>query len=415
MPDVHLQTSDGRSILIEATHITTQQVTSSDALEASLKKKERQLNEFFRHPVYNKIRDKAEQTSRWHENKMSNHAQDPVVLVIGVSQNLYQLNLQDEFSSVEMRKPVYSALADNNWWNLSRIMMYSNDRSWPNDRTNQQVNHAHLISAVILVPLRDKHEVLPYRSFREADPFLVHNPTPTVRLTKQQELLLKQINFNEVRYSTGRQIWEEWGATDTKVPDILERYRREAYWDSSFRYSFSSEGAFRMTIPTKLVVRLIAEDISAKAFRRGNPSDDIWESLKAAALFGQQIADIRYLSPKEAPDNKACLEIVFSEFNNLRRRQNDIFHVKYSTTDSGTLDSIQLSAETFVALIASEIPDQCIWQGADRQATKSALLNAMKDDQDIAAVSLNDRSFEKNITIKFGLATIPTIRAVKKK
>ncbi|MFK8184488.1 MAG: hypothetical protein AB8B99_14030 [Phormidesmis sp.] len=413
MPDVELRMDSGQSIWIEATHVSTQPVMSEGDLEKSLEKIKR-LENVLDNPIYRSIQQKAKQAEKWHRGKLNDRTQDPIVLVICVSQNLYQLKIQDRFSSTEMEKPVYSALADDDWWNIGRIMTCSDDKSWPWDRRSSKVQSSELISAVLLVPLRNEHQVLPFKAYRKADPFLIRNPSPLVTLSRKQEKLLMQIPFNEIAYRSGRQNWEEWKSSEETAPTALERYRREAYWNSGFTWSFLSDRAFKFTIPTKLVVRLLAEDISATEVW-DNRVDDLGRSLKFAALFGQQIASISYVQPETPFDGMSCIEVRVAGLKSLRP-PTDTFYISCSLT-ANTLSSIELSPNALVALLSGELPKESLWQGIDKQHINAMLRQAMSNAQDITAASiadLTDDVFDKRVVFSFGPVTQPTVRVEKK-
>jgi hypothetical protein len=126
----------------------------------------------------------------------------PLVLCIGASEGLYRLNASDIFSLNQLKQAVYSALADIEQGDWVTNMNLTGNRSWPWSMRSQRISGSELISAVVIVTIRNQDSG--YGLVRRASrPLIIKNPHPNVELTAEQEQFLNQIDFNQVKYQSG--------------------------------------------------------------------------------------------------------------------------------------------------------------------------------------------------------------------
>jgi hypothetical protein len=89
-------------------------------------------------PIYETIKRKAEQAKQTWDGKYG--SKEPLVLVIGASESLHQINSHNPFSSTQLQKAVYSALADTDKWDWTTILNLTDNRSWPWAMRRQRVS-----------------------------------------------------------------------------------------------------------------------------------------------------------------------------------------------------------------------------------------------------------------------------------
>jgi hypothetical protein len=141
------------------------------------------------HPIYKTIESKADQAKNW---KRAEKKYQPLVLVIGASASLHQINSLD-ISSVQPQKAVYSALADAEQLDFVTRLNLTDNRSWPWAMRNQRVNGSKLISAVVIVTVRNEYCGGRYER-KASKSLIIKNPHPNFALTVEQEWFLEQIS-----------------------------------------------------------------------------------------------------------------------------------------------------------------------------------------------------------------------------
>ncbi len=170
--------------------------------------------------VYKTIRRKIEkQLQKW---LSAGKTYQPLVLLIGASEELHRLNASDMFSLKQLEQTVYSALAYIEQLDWVTIMNLTGNRSWPDSMLSQRLSGSELISAVVIVTIRNQYSGYGLVK-RASKPLIIKNPHPAVELTAEQEQFLNQIDFNQVEYQLGKESWDLPHPHDDI--DALNRYR----------------------------------------------------------------------------------------------------------------------------------------------------------------------------------------------
>lgn len=377
-------------------------------------------------PIYGKIKDKAEQAKKTWEGKYG--SKEPLVLIIGATESLHQIYGHDMVSSMQLRKAVYSALADIDQWDWTTILNLTDNRSWPWAMRRQRVSGSKFISAVVIVTVRDEYSGLGCGGQKKASkPLIIKNPHPYVALTTKQEWFLEQIDFNQIKYGSGMESWEPppRGQEKQDVP-LLNKYLRE----SGGRFDFSpSDFAFNVTIPCKLVARFLVGDITA---------DEVWDNhnlsieddlvfnrslekigsrLKVAANIRQSIVNVEFVQGDARSREESRIKLEFGTFiaSGKNGKDNLIDSIEFNTAGAF---SVTLSTNLVTCLLAGKITAEEAWKGEGRQEISNFLRDAVSKGQKIIdSIFVQDASVpecESQITFKFGAATDTSIREDKK-
>ncbi|BAU15922.1 hypothetical protein LEP3755_64880 (plasmid) [Leptolyngbya sp. NIES-3755] len=147
--------------------------------------------------IYRTIGKKSEQAQKW--NRAGGNYQ-PLVLVIGASKGLHRMNAENQFSLRQLEKAVYSALADVKRWSWTNVLNLTDNRSFPDKLYSQQVDGSELLSAVVIVTIRNELEGWNRWTERASRPIIIKNPHLKIALTAEQEQFLARLDFNHVEY-----------------------------------------------------------------------------------------------------------------------------------------------------------------------------------------------------------------------
>ncbi|GAA6614918.1 hypothetical protein [Scytonema sp. NUACC26] len=374
--------------------------------------------------IYKTIKHKAEQAKKWEETRK---IYQPLVLVIGSSESLHQINGHDMFFSIQPQKAVYSALADIEQWDWITILNLTDNRSWPWAMRRQRVSGSRSISAVVIVTIRNEYSGLEDRWQRKASKSLIiKNPHPKVALTAIQEQILEQINFNHIKYGPGWESWENPQRTQD-VSVALNRYRESR---GHFVFSPKSDYAFSIEISCKLVARLLVGDITADKVwdsKRLSLKDDlgshpsleqtISSSLKTAATIRQPVVDVKFVQANSKLREESRIRLELGTFADFVKKDKDCFKgsIEFGTNGAFT---VTLSASLVTSLLAGKISADEVWKSISRQEICNSLKDAVSKGQEIidAKIIQNNSLLEDEpqIIFNFGAATDILIREDKK-
>jgi hypothetical protein len=374
------------------------------------------------HPIYQTIQKKAEQAKKWVASEKN---YQPLVLFIGASERLHQINNSGMPSSVTLKQAVYSALADTEQWDLATTLNATGTASWPGTKKQRQrVNGSKLISAVVIVTIKNEYSGLSSGWRRQASkPLIIRNPHPNNELTTEQEQFLNQMNLNHVEYGSGCEIWELPQSSNDSL--TLDRYRR---YRGSFVFSSSSSLAFNIEIPCKLVARLLAGDIAAREVWADNSSSlDDYPSLKKrigdylglAAELRQQIVNVKFVQIDAKLRDESRIRLEFGEIiapikhidKNCSRES-----IEFDATSALTL---KLSTNLVICLLAGKITAEEAWKSDNHKKIANCLKDAVNRGQEIVDAKFvqfdSEFESESQIVFKFGVATDTVIREDKKR
>ncbi len=375
-------------------------------------------------PIYETIGRKAEQAKRTWEEKYG--SKEPLVLVIGASESLHQIGGNDTLSSIQLQKAVYSALADTDKWDWTTTLNLTDNRSWLWAMRRQRVSGSRLISAVVIVTIRNEYSGLGYGWQKKAKRFLIKNPHPTVPLTVEQERFLEQINFNQIKYGSGLENWEQ-SQKDQTTP-LLNRYLRES--EGHFVFGPKSDSAFNVEIPCELFARFLVGDITAdevwdnhrlniKSDRPANPSleETIGIYLRAAANIGQPIANVEFIQENSQLREESRIRLEFGTFADSFKGGKNCLEDSVKPDTNGAF-SVTLSTSLVTCLLAGKTTAEEAWKG-ERREIGIFLRDAVNKGQEITDSSLVQDVLvpecEPQITFRFGVAANISIREDKKK
>lgn len=375
-------------------------------------------------PIYKTIKRKAEQAKKWEK---SGKTYQPLVLIIGASESLHQIDSYNTLSSKQPSKAVYSALADTKEWDWTTILNLTDNRSWPWAMRSQRVSYAKLISAVVIVTIRNEYSGLGYEWQRKASkPLIIKNLHSNVPLTAEQEWLLGQIDFNQIKYGSGLESWQQ-AQRNQDVP-LLNKYLRES--EGRFVFSPKLDFAFNVEIPCKLVARFLVGDINADEVWdscplgiKDNPSSDpsleqtIGSCLKMGANIRQPIVNVEFVQGNSQLREESRIRLEFGTFATSGKNGKDCLKdsIEFSTNGAFT---VTLSTGLVVCLLAGKITAEEAWKSVNRQEIGNSLKDAVSKGQEIlnSAFIQNDPACgcESQIIFKFG-ATIDTLIREDKK
>jgi hypothetical protein len=377
-------------------------------------------------PIYKTIKRKAEKQAKqtW---KGEYGRKEPLVLVIGASESLHQILGHDSFSSRQIKKAVYSALADTDKWDWTTTLNLTDNRSWPWAMHRQRVSGSGFISAVVIVTVRNEYSGLGDGWQKKAKPLIIKNPHPIVSLTAEQERFLGKINFNQIKYGHGREKWEQLPKNQTNPTPSLNKHLIES---EGFSACFREESAFCFEIPCQLFARFLVGDITADEvwcdYRPSINSDDsstrsleedIGSCLRAAANIRQPIVNVAFLQGDSKLRKGARIRLEFGTLvdscKNRKKCLKD--HIESDTTGAF---SVTLSTSLVTYLLAGKTTAEEAWKGEGQQEIGNFLREAVNKGQEIEdsilVQSASVPECEPQITFRFGVAVNTSIREDKR-
>jgi len=374
-----------------------------------------------KHPIYQTIREKAQQAKKWVASKKN---YQPLVLFIGASERLHQINDSGMSSSVSLKQAVYSALADTEQWDLATTLNTTGTASWPGTKTQRKrVKKSRLISAVVIVTIKNEYSGLRYGWRKRASkPLVIKNPHPDVELTAEQEQFLNQINLNQLEYGSGYESWESPQTRNDSL--VLNRYRK---YRDHFVFTSRSAFAFDIEIPCKLVARFLAGDITAREVWDDNSSSlgdypslkkQIGDYLWLAAELRRQIVDVQFVQvdPKSRDESRIRLEfdVIIAPIKHIDR---NCFRESIEFDASGAF-TLKLSTNLVICLFAGKITADEVWKSENHKKIGNCLKDAVSRGQEIVDANFVqfDSEFENEpqIVFKFGVVTDTVIRGDKR-
>ncbi|MFP5273192.1 hypothetical protein [Coleofasciculus sp.] len=372
------------------------------------------------HPIYKKIEEKAKQASKWAK---SGKKYKPLVLFLGASEKLHQINDSGTPSSISPKQAVYSALADTEQWDLTTTLNAIGTAPWPGTKARRQrVKGSRLISAVVIVTIKNEYSGLSYGCRKRASqPIVIKNPHPDVELTAQQEQFLNQINLNQVEYGSG---YESWEAQQTqRIPIASQRYKE---WEGSFVFSPGSDFSFNIEIPCNLVALFLAGDITACEVwdDRKSGSDDyptlkkrIGDYLCLATEVNQQITNVNFVKVDPKLREQSRIRLEFGAFTASTEPINDSPQA-YIETDASGAFTLKLPQNLITRLLAGKITAGEVWNIDNNKQISDLLKNAVSRGQEIIDAKLvqvsSDPESEPALSLTFSAPTDTTIREDKK-
>ena len=251
------------------------------------------------HVVYRAIKNKGQQIKQWSSDVKS----APIVLVIGCDE------VSSEFNSngfgIGLKEAIYNALLDPHKMGLADRYNILRNGAIVGIRS-KQVNGARHISAVVFVNLIAERMVLSPRNRKIAKVTLFENAHADIPLNESQRDFIQKMNFNRIEYGPG---WEAW--QDTKNQDLSERARM---WGGSMVISSRADGGFTIEIPTVLLTRILAGDLTAQ-----DASDQFCDSppqliqlFKKALENNQQLLEASVVSVESLSREEARVRLNFS-------------------------------------------------------------------------------------------------------
>lgn len=375
-------------------------------------------------PIYETIERKAEQAKQTWKGKYG--SKEPLVLVIGASESLHQIRGDDVLSSIQLQKAVYSALANTDKWDWTTILNLTDNRSWHWAMRRQRVSGSGFISAVVIVTVRNEYSGLGYGWQKEAKRLIIKNPHPTVPLTAEQERFLEQINFDQIKYGSGLENWEQ--SQKNQTTPLLNRYLRES--EGHFVFSPKSDFAFNVEIPCELFARFLVGDITAdevwdkhrlnvKSDTPSNPSleETIGSYLRAAANIRQPIVNVEFIQENSQLREESRIRLEFGTFADSCKNGKDCLKDSVDSDTTGAF-SVTLSTSLTTCLLAGKTTAEEAWKGERRQEIGDFLREAVNKGQEIIdsilVQGVSVPECEPQITFRFGVAMNISIREDKK-
>jgi hypothetical protein len=405
-PDIILSPTDCQPFCVEVTYTETQE---------DHQKKE--------HPIYGVIKNKAKQAKKWNDSKEMNQ---PLVLIIGVKEGCNQTD--------KYRRAIYSALADTEGWDLAAIFNLTYDRTICGPRHRYRVPGSKLISAVIVVTFED-HYYMPFtfRTRKKASkPFIIRNPRPNIPLTDSQELLLRQLNFNQMIYGSTAEEWEQ--INNIKSQSLFYKCLRESEGHFSLFLSLSPHDllGFGMEMPSKIFANLLLGNIDL---------DEVWDDfdkkrsshtsirqeigmrfrnlihLRKALSLPISIINIEFI--KEVPNPRKGSHVKF-EIGKICTKNNineDYDEISLNDNTDGSF-TVKIPSDFIFSILSGKIKASDGWNHEDRKETGDFLKKAVRI-QDIKSIGFvqcdSDSRYESYIVLEFGVAVDRLIREDKKR
>jgi hypothetical protein len=329
-------------------------------------------------PIYRTLVRKARQAKKWED---AGNCFQPLVIVVGASDSLHQIQGHDSFSTRNMEKAIYSALADISKWDLTTILNLTDNRCLTGENKNsQRVSYASRISAVIVVTIKNQYSGFSGKFEPQASTLFVKNPHADFPLSSLHEEIIGKIDFNQVKYSLGYEHWEQQPQYYRKP--LINKYLLES--QGRFVWSYGLNFSFNVEIPLDIISPVLSGDLSAEELWMVDleneipypPSHkEISDLLRAAANIRQPVINIKFVCGDPVNREGARLRLEFGTFAMSAKNKKD--HIEsINNLDDGGFRLI-LSASCLVELLAAgktsaehlkyEIPQDL------REAIKSAV------------------------------------------
>ncbi len=329
---------------------------------------------------------------------MRNHGNQPV-----------HINDSGMPSSISLKQAVYSALADTEQWDLATTLNAAGTASWPGTKTQRQrVRNSRLISAVVIVTIKNEYSGLRYGWRKRASkPLVIKNSHPDVELTAEQEQFLNQINLNQLEYGCGYESWESPQTRNDSL--VLNRYRK---YRGHFVFTSRSTFAFDIEIPCKLVARFLAGDITAREVWDDNTSSlgdypslkkQIGDYLWLAAELRRQLVDVKFVQvdPKSRDESRIRLEfdVITAPIKHIEKNCSRE-SIEFDASGAFTL---KLSTNLVICLFAGKITADEAWKSENHQKIGNYLKDAVSRGQEIVDAKFVqfDSEFENEPQIVF--------------
>jgi hypothetical protein len=307
-------------------------------------------------PIYRTLVRKAKQAKQWED---AGNCFQPLVIVIGASDSLHQIQGHDSSSTRNMEKAIYSALADIR--NISK-------------------SHASRISAVIVVTIKNQYSGFNGKLEPRASTLFVKNPHADFPLSSLHEEILGKIDFNQVKYSLGYEHWEQQPQYHPKP--LISKYFLES--QGNFVWSYGLNSSFNVEIPLDIIAPVLSGDLLAEELWMVDleneipypPSHkEISDLLRAAANIRQPVINIKFVCGDPVNREGARLRLEFGTFAMSAKNKKD--HIESIDDLNNGGFRLILSASCLVELLAGgktsaehlkyEIPQDL------REAIKSAV------------------------------------------
>jgi len=250
------------------------------------------------HPLYCAIQHKAEQAHQW---RLKGRTSAPLFLVMG-TQVLQSRVDAIRGHSVSAEQALYAALTDTERWHW--ITTYNMLGSWPEKRL--RVRHSQLIAGIALCQFEARGSLFPSewatRFNRVCRDKWYMNPHPAEPVPAAYQEIVQGIDLNRVVYGPG---WEDWRADDRGHRG--ERARRRG---GQLVTQWHRDGGFEVEIPTGVLLRLLAGDLSAAdAWRTFGAEQELLDLFKGAFEQDQQIlgTSLKTPDPKSRDEARICL------------------------------------------------------------------------------------------------------------
>ncbi|GEM_PF-2042489 len=374
------------------------------------------------HPIYKKIEEKAKQARNWAKSG-KNKNYKPLVLFLGASEKLHQINDSGTPSSISLKQAVYSALADTEQWDLTTTLNAIGTAPWPGTKARRQrVKGSRLISAVVIVTIKNQYSGLSYGWRKQASkPLVIKNPHTDVELTAQQEQFINQINLNQVEYGDGHESWEALQPQDISV--ALYRYKE---WRGRFVFKAGEDFSFDLEIPCNLVALFLVGDMTASEVWKDKSLDsDDYPTLKKrignylwlAAEINRKIVNVNFVKVDPKLREQSRIRLEFGAFTASTEPINDSPKA-YIETDASGAFTLKLAQNLITRLLAGKITAGEVWKIENNKQIGDLLKNAVSRGQEIIDVKFlqagSEAEREPSLSLKFSPPTDTTIREDKK-
>lgn len=285
----------------------------------------------------------------------------------------------------------------------------------------QRVKSSRLISAVVIVTIKNEYSGFYGLRKRASRPIVIKNPHPDVELTAQQEQLLHQINLNQVEYGSGCESWETQKQQKNSV--ALQRYKER---EGRFVFSPGANLSFDVEIPCNLVALFLAEDITASEVwdDQKSGSDDyptlkkqIGDSLRFATELNQQIINVKFVKVEAKLREQSRIRLEFGAFTAPTESIID-YPKAYIETDTSGAFTLKLPQNLITRLLARKITDDKVWNIDNNKQVGDLLKNAVSRGQEIIDAKFLQANYgserKPSLSLKFSPPTDITIREDKK-
>jgi hypothetical protein len=364
-------------------------------------------------PIYRKIKEKAAQARNWSE---SGNQYEPVVLIIGASENLPSLH-------GEIKKVVYSALADEQKLDSHEIANLTYNGYGFGGRRKLRVSGSKLISAVVFVAFTDEFTGgFGFHLQRKASkPLIIENPHPNIALTNKQISMLRQIDFNKVEYTSGMEHWEKpkINHQNLKLNEYLQGLKQE-FALSSDSLDFDHRSSFKIEIPCILFIHLLVGNIDNKKFWGDLHSDLIKILLTNAAVIKHPIVDIEFLEANYKSRKSPRIKMSFgpSKFLlNFHDKSSPKKYPYYFEVNSFENITLSIGVEFMLDVLTKDKPTEELWRSEEQEKTCESLKKVIDNGHEIIGLSSIQNPLEpenkSHVIFVFGEAANTLIREDK--